>query len=98
MIRALEETEIEGVATNIGAHLAILTHPDFAASRHSTRWVEESLDLSHVAATPRQAPPEPAAATPAARDIAPDAGVAPAAAAAAGPPPPHGREGRGLRG
>jgi acetyl-CoA/propionyl-CoA carboxylase biotin carboxyl carrier protein len=58
MIRALEETEIAGVATNIPAHLAILTHPDFAASRHSTRWVEERLDLSRVEAPP-QPPPEP---------------------------------------
>ncbi|HTC81728.1 MAG TPA: biotin carboxylase N-terminal domain-containing protein, partial [Acidimicrobiia bacterium] len=48
MIRALEETEVDGVATNIPAHLAILTHPDFSASRHSTRWVEETLDLSHL--------------------------------------------------
>ncbi|MGH9064922.1 MAG: acetyl-CoA carboxylase biotin carboxylase subunit [Acidimicrobiales bacterium] len=50
MVRALGETEIEGVATNIPAHLAILAHPDFAAGRHSTRWVEERLDLSGVSA------------------------------------------------
>ena len=48
LIRALEETEIEGIATTIPAHLAILNHPDFAAAQHSTKWVEERLDLSGV--------------------------------------------------
>lgn len=48
MIRALEETEITGVATTIPAQLAILAHPDFAEGRHSTRWVEEKLDLSGI--------------------------------------------------
>src|SRR5439155_462414 len=50
LIRALQETEIEGVATTIPAHLAILEHPDFIAARHSTKWVEDTLDLSGVAA------------------------------------------------
>jgi acetyl-CoA/propionyl-CoA carboxylase biotin carboxyl carrier protein len=45
MLRALEETRIEGVATTIPADVAILSHPDFAAAEHSTRWVEERLDL-----------------------------------------------------
>jgi acetyl-CoA/propionyl-CoA carboxylase biotin carboxyl carrier protein len=52
MLRALEETRIEGVASTIPADVAILSHPDFAEARHSTRWVEESLDLTTVAATP----------------------------------------------
>ncbi|MBT8241902.1 MAG: acetyl-CoA carboxylase biotin carboxylase subunit, partial [Acidimicrobiia bacterium] len=39
-IRALEEFRIEGVATTIPADLAILRHPDFAAVKHSTKWVE----------------------------------------------------------
>ncbi|HEY1633746.1 MAG TPA: acetyl-CoA carboxylase biotin carboxylase subunit [Acidimicrobiales bacterium] len=95
MIRALEETEIDGVATNISAHLAILTHPDFAASRHSTRWVEESLDLSHVQAAPRPAPPEAAPVGPAAGDTSPDAAVA--ATAATGPVPAQDGEDRVLR-
>jgi acetyl-CoA/propionyl-CoA carboxylase biotin carboxyl carrier protein len=56
MIRALEETEIEGIATTIPAHLAILTHPDFIAAKHSTKWVEEKLDLSSI-----EAPAKPAA-------------------------------------
>src|SRR5207302_6967126 len=37
-----------GIATTIPAHVAILEHPDFAAARHSTKWVEEALDLSGV--------------------------------------------------
>jgi acetyl-CoA/propionyl-CoA carboxylase biotin carboxyl carrier protein len=56
-IRALEEMEIEGVATTIPADLAILKHPDFQAMKHSTKWVEEVLDLSGV-----EAPKPPAAA------------------------------------
>jgi len=52
MIRALEETEIEGIATTIPAHFAILSHPDFIAAEHSTKWVEETLDLSSVEAAP----------------------------------------------
>ncbi len=51
MLRALEETIIEGVATTIPADVAILEHEDFAAGIHSTKWVEERLDLSNVAAT-----------------------------------------------
>ena len=45
-IRALEELVVEGVATTIPADLAILRHPDFQAMEHSTKWVEERLDLS----------------------------------------------------
>src|SRR5256714_2076068 len=51
LIRALEETEIQGIATTIPAHLAILAHPDFIAGEHSTKWVEERLDLSSVGAS-----------------------------------------------
>ena len=49
-LRALDELEIEGVATTIPADVAILSHPDFAAVTHSTRWVEETLDLSSLVA------------------------------------------------
>ena len=45
-ITALEEMVVEGVATTIPADLAILRHPDFAAMEHSTKWVEQTLDLS----------------------------------------------------
>ncbi len=55
MIRALTEMRVEGVATTIPADLAILRHPDFAAAQHSTKWVEERLDLSDTAA-PAAAP------------------------------------------
>ena len=53
-IRALEEMVVEGVATTIPADLAILRHPDFADVTHSTKWVEERLDLS--GARPATAP------------------------------------------
>jgi acetyl-CoA/propionyl-CoA carboxylase biotin carboxyl carrier protein len=52
MIRAIEETVIEGIATTMPAHLAILRHEDFINGVHSTKWVEEKLDLSGVSATP----------------------------------------------
>ncbi|MGH9169325.1 MAG: acetyl/propionyl/methylcrotonyl-CoA carboxylase subunit alpha [Acidimicrobiales bacterium] len=50
MLRALNETQVEGIATTIPAHLLILGHPDFVAAEHSTRWVEERLDMSSIAA------------------------------------------------
>ncbi|HVC13680.1 MAG TPA: acetyl-CoA carboxylase biotin carboxylase subunit [Acidimicrobiales bacterium] len=56
MLRALEETRITGIATTIPADVAILSHPDFAAARHSTNWVEERLDLSLVEAGPAGSP------------------------------------------
>ena len=49
MIRALEETEVEGLATTIPAELAILRHPDFVGGSHFTTWVENDLDLSGIA-------------------------------------------------
>jgi acetyl-CoA/propionyl-CoA carboxylase biotin carboxyl carrier protein len=49
-IRALEELEVTGVATTIPADLAILRHDDFATMTHSTKWVEDTLDLSGVIA------------------------------------------------
>ena len=58
-VRALEETAVVGVATTIGADLAVLRHPDFAAVAHSTNWVSEHPDL---------APADPAAADPAAAE------------------------------
>ncbi|HWE70703.1 MAG TPA: acetyl-CoA carboxylase biotin carboxylase subunit [Acidimicrobiales bacterium] len=50
MLRAIEETVIEGVATTLPADVVILAHPDFANATHSTNWVEQSLDLSGVTA------------------------------------------------
>ncbi len=51
-LRALREFRIEGVKTTIPADIAILDHPDFAAAAHSTKWVEEVLDLSGVGQDP----------------------------------------------
>ena len=56
MLRALDELVVEGVATTVPADIAILTHQDFIDAQHSTKWVEERLDLSGVAA-PTAAPP-----------------------------------------
>ena len=57
-IRALEEMVVEGVATTIPADLAILRHPDFQNFTHSTKWVEETLDLSGIEAPKPPAPAE----------------------------------------
>ena len=56
--RALEEFVITGVATTIPAHLLIVSHPDFLAANHHTRWVEDDLDLSDVAQPPTGTLPE----------------------------------------
>ena len=50
MLRALDELDVRGVATTAPADVAILEHPDFVAATHSTKWVEETLDLSGVGA------------------------------------------------
>jgi acetyl-CoA/propionyl-CoA carboxylase biotin carboxyl carrier protein len=46
MLRALGEFEITGVHTTIPAHVALLSHPDFAAVGHSTKWVEDEVDAA----------------------------------------------------
>ncbi len=51
-LRALGEMRVEGIATTIPADKAILSHPDFAAVAHSTRWVTDELDLSGLAPSP----------------------------------------------
>lgn len=48
MQSALVELKIGGVATTANAHKAILASPDFRAGVHSTKWVEESLDLADI--------------------------------------------------
>ncbi len=50
--RALEELTVEGVSTTIPADLAILRHEDFVNVTHSTKWVEERLDLTGIEAAP----------------------------------------------
>ena len=57
-LRALGELEITGVATTIPADIAILSHEDFRAGTHSTKWVEETLDLSEVKADKGEPPAE----------------------------------------
>ncbi len=49
-LRALKEFVIEGVATTIPANIVMLEHADFESCTHSTKWVENSLDLSGVKA------------------------------------------------
>jgi acetyl-CoA/propionyl-CoA carboxylase biotin carboxyl carrier protein len=60
MLRAIAETRITGVATTLPADVVILSHPDFAGATHSTKWVEESLDLSGLVADTPGAPAQPA--------------------------------------
>jgi len=57
-IRALDELVVEGVATTIPADLAILKHPDFAAVTHSTKWVEQVLDLTGIGGKSESTAPE----------------------------------------
>ncbi len=57
MLRAIDETVIEGPATTLPADVAILTHPDFVAAEHSTNWVEHTLDLTGVAMPGSDGPP-----------------------------------------
>ncbi len=57
MLRAIDETEIVGVATTLPADQVILSHPDFAAGEHSTNWVEQTLDLSGLSSAGTGASP-----------------------------------------
>jgi acetyl-CoA/propionyl-CoA carboxylase biotin carboxyl carrier protein len=52
MLRCLDEFVLDGPATTIPAAEAILAHPDFKAGEHSTKWVEDTLDLTGVRGTP----------------------------------------------
>ena len=49
LLRALHETEVEGIPTTIPAHLAVLSHPDFIEVRHSTTWLSNNVDLTNLA-------------------------------------------------
>ncbi|WP_420624593.1 acetyl/propionyl/methylcrotonyl-CoA carboxylase subunit alpha [Candidatus Poriferisodalis sp.] len=57
MQRALGELSIGGVATTVAAHTVIMASEDFRAGTHSTRWVEEQLDLSGVSGKADAEPP-----------------------------------------
>jgi acetyl-CoA/propionyl-CoA carboxylase biotin carboxyl carrier protein len=61
MLRALRELQLTGVATTVPADIAILEHPDFIAVKHSTNWVETTLDLSGVSAPTPTPTPSPEA-------------------------------------
>jgi acetyl-CoA/propionyl-CoA carboxylase biotin carboxyl carrier protein len=70
LLRALREFEIAGVHTTIPAHIALLSHPDFRAVRHSTKWVEDEVDHALFSA-------EAPAAAPASADGADSASAGP---------------------
>jgi acetyl-CoA/propionyl-CoA carboxylase biotin carboxyl carrier protein len=55
MLRALDETIVEGVATTIPAARAILKNNEFIAGTHSTSLVEDRLDFSSI---PPSVPPD----------------------------------------
>ncbi|MGI8709816.1 MAG: acetyl/propionyl/methylcrotonyl-CoA carboxylase subunit alpha, partial [Acidimicrobiales bacterium] len=61
MKRAIREFVIDGIDTTLPADLAILEHPDFVAGEHSTKWVEDRLDLTGVGGrmTSTEADPDP---------------------------------------
>ena len=50
LLRAIDETVIEGVATTLPADVIILSDEAFIKGEHSTNWVENTLDFSSVAA------------------------------------------------
>ena len=52
MLRAIDETIIEGVATTLPADVIILCDEEFVHGTHSTKWVETNLDVSGIATTP----------------------------------------------
>ncbi len=58
LLRAIEETRLEGVASTLPADTIILNDPHFVEGTHSTRWVEESLDFSSVVSPALSAPSE----------------------------------------
>ena len=57
MQRALSELSVGGVATTAAAHSRIMASDDFQAGIHSTKWVEERLDLSGVTGKSDAEPP-----------------------------------------
>ena len=57
MQRALSELSVGGVATTAAAHARIMASEDFQAGVHSTKWVEERLDLSGVSGKTDTDPP-----------------------------------------
>jgi acetyl-CoA/propionyl-CoA carboxylase biotin carboxyl carrier protein len=56
MLRALDEYEVEGVATTIPAHRVLLAHPAFVDGTYTTRTVEGGALDSLIATTPDAGP------------------------------------------
>jgi acetyl/propionyl-CoA carboxylase alpha subunit len=50
MVRALQDTVVLGITTNIPYLLDILRHPDFESGRLSTSFLQESLEPWHPSA------------------------------------------------
>jgi acetyl-CoA/propionyl-CoA carboxylase biotin carboxyl carrier protein len=50
LLRAIEETVIEGVSTTLPADVIILSDEAFINGTHSTNWVENALDFSSIPA------------------------------------------------
>jgi acetyl-CoA/propionyl-CoA carboxylase biotin carboxyl carrier protein len=67
LLRAIEETVIEGVATTLPADVVILTDEAFINGTHSTNWVETTLDFSSIA--PPDASPASSEASLVRRDV-----------------------------
>ena len=48
----MRELHVEGIHTTVPAAELVLAHPDFAAGTHSTRWLEDEVDLSGLVSDP----------------------------------------------
>jgi acetyl/propionyl-CoA carboxylase alpha subunit len=53
MDRALEQTIVHGLTTNLPFLQALVRHPDFRAGRGSTRWIEDNLEGLNASLLPR---------------------------------------------
>ena len=69
MLRALSEFEIDGLHTTIPAQRLVLEHPEFAANEHSTRWLEEKVDLSGLTSSAGSSAPADGDSSLMARDV-----------------------------
>ncbi|MBJ7514248.1 MAG: acetyl-CoA carboxylase biotin carboxylase subunit, partial [Acidimicrobiia bacterium] len=69
MLRALSEFEIDGLHTTIPAQRLVLEHPEFAANQHSTRWLEEKVDLSGLTSSAGSSAPADEDSSLMARDV-----------------------------
>ena len=54
MLRALDEYVLEGVANNVEFHRWLVAHPEFAAGRLSTRFLDEHFTPAVLEPTPEQ--------------------------------------------